>query len=322
MVPASERKIPVAVRSGRENRLSSFGENLKREREKRAITLEQISLSTKIGTRMLQALEAENFDQLPGGIFNRGFVRAYARHVGLDEEQAIADYLEASGEGPTQKPELEMETMAEQVEVRQAARPRQLPWGLIAAILLVVVLSLLLWSRRRLQSEEPSTASPASSSAAQKAAPEPTPQPQTSTSANHTEAPALVKSDVVPAPPPTTVVAPAARAAVTPKVTAETTATAPDEFTVVILAREDSWLSIKADGKIVQIETLAVGDQRAVHARKEVVVRAGNIGGLDFVFNGKKLPSQGDYGEVKTLTFGSAGLQVTPPILPVSPPVQ
>jgi cytoskeleton protein RodZ len=301
--------------------LPSFGENLKREREKRAITLEQISLSTKIGTRMLQALEEENFDHLPGGIFNRGFVRAYARHVGLDEEQAIADYLVASGEGPTQKPELEMETMAEQVEVRQAARPRQSPWGLIAAILLVVVLSLLLWSRRR-QGDEPSTVSPASSPSPQKAAPEPGAQPQTSTSANHPEAPALVKPEVVPAPPPATVVAPAAKPAVTPRVTAETTPAAPDEFTVVILAREDSWLSVKADGKIVQIETLAEGDQRAVHARKEVVVRAGNIGGLDFVFNGKRLPAQGHYGEVKTLTFGLAGLQVTPPIPPVSPPVQ
>jgi cytoskeleton protein RodZ len=322
MVPASERKIPVAVRSGRENRLPSFGENLKREREKRAITLEQISLSTKIGTRMLQALEEENFDHLPGGIFNRGFVRAYARHVGLDEEQAIADYLVASGEGPTQKPELEMETMAEQVEVRQAARPRQSPWGLIAAILLVVVLSLLLWSRRRHQGEEPSTVSPASSPSPQKAAPEAAAQPQTSASANHSEPPALVKSEVAPTPVPATVAASAVKPVVTPKAPAETTPAAPDEFTVVVLAREDSWLSIKADGKIVQIETLAEGDQRAVHARKEVVVRAGNIGGLDFVFNGKRLPSQGHYGEVKTLTFGLGGLQVSPPIPAVSPPVQ
>ena len=78
--------------------MPSFGERLKLERVKRAITLEQISSSTKIGTRMLQALEEENFDQLPGGIFNKGFVRAYARHVGLDEDQAVADYLEASGQ--------------------------------------------------------------------------------------------------------------------------------------------------------------------------------------------------------------------------------
>ena len=86
--------------SGESGRLGlpSFGEKLKLEREKRKITLEQISVSTKIGTRMLQALEEDNFNQLPGGIFNRGFVRAYSRFLGLDEDQTIADYMQASGD--------------------------------------------------------------------------------------------------------------------------------------------------------------------------------------------------------------------------------
>jgi hypothetical protein len=81
---------------------------------------------------------------------------------------------------------------------------------------------------------------------------------------------------------------------------------------VVILAREDSWISITADGKPIIDETLVAEDQRAVHARKEVVIKAGNTGAIDFVFNGKKLKPQGDYGEVKTFTFGSSGLQPTP----------
>ena len=83
-----------------ETGLPSFGEKLKLEREKRKITLEQISVSTKIGTRMLQALEEDKFNQLPGGIFNKGFVRAYSRFVGLDEDQTVADYLQASGDAP------------------------------------------------------------------------------------------------------------------------------------------------------------------------------------------------------------------------------
>jgi len=78
-----QSKIPFSRRK-RETRLPSFGEKLKQEREKRNITLEQISASTKIGTRLLQALEEDKFNQLPGGIFNRGFVRAYSRCVGLD----------------------------------------------------------------------------------------------------------------------------------------------------------------------------------------------------------------------------------------------
>src|SRR5438552_848763 len=76
------------------------------EREQRGISLDDVALSTKIGARFLRAMEEEKFDQLPGGIFNRGFVRAYARRVGIDEEQAVADYLEATGETiPTGQPE-------------------------------------------------------------------------------------------------------------------------------------------------------------------------------------------------------------------------
>src|SRR5580698_8676438 len=42
---------------------------------------------------MLQAIEEERFDQLPGGVFNKGFIRAYAKHLGLNDEEAVTDYL-------------------------------------------------------------------------------------------------------------------------------------------------------------------------------------------------------------------------------------
>jgi hypothetical protein len=84
-------------------------------------------------------------------------------------------------------------------------------------------------------------------------------------------------------------------------------------FTVVILAREDSWLSIATDGKPAVEETLAGENQYAIHAQHQIVIKAGNVGALDFVFNGKKLPAQGDYGDVKTLTFDSSGLQPKAP---------
>ncbi len=69
--------------------MESLGARLKREREQRKITLDEISLSTKIGTRFLLAIEEEQFDQLPGGIFNKGFVRAYARYLGVDEARRL-----------------------------------------------------------------------------------------------------------------------------------------------------------------------------------------------------------------------------------------
>jgi len=75
--------------------VGAFGEKLRKQREQRGIALDAISNTTKISPRMLRALEDEHFDQLPGGVFNKGFVRAYARQVGLDEEEAITDYLTA-----------------------------------------------------------------------------------------------------------------------------------------------------------------------------------------------------------------------------------
>jgi cytoskeletal protein RodZ len=75
--------------------LGVFGEKLRKQREQRGLELDAISNTTKISTRMLRALEDEHFDQLPGGVFNKGFVRAYARQIGLNEEEAVADYLTA-----------------------------------------------------------------------------------------------------------------------------------------------------------------------------------------------------------------------------------
>jgi cytoskeletal protein RodZ len=74
--------------------VGEFGDKFRKAREKKEISLDDVSKVTKIGTRMLQAIEAENFDQLPGGVFNKGFIRAFAKCVGLDEQEAINEYLE------------------------------------------------------------------------------------------------------------------------------------------------------------------------------------------------------------------------------------
>jgi len=77
---------------------SGFGEHLKREREMRGVTLDEICVTTRIGNRFLEALENEEWDRLPGGVFNRGFVRAVARYLGLDEESLVAEYILATAE--------------------------------------------------------------------------------------------------------------------------------------------------------------------------------------------------------------------------------
>lgn len=75
--------------------MGTFGDKFREERERRGLTLDDISNVTKINSRMLQAIEQEQFDVLPGGVFNKGFIRAYAKVLGFNPEDAITGYLAA-----------------------------------------------------------------------------------------------------------------------------------------------------------------------------------------------------------------------------------
>ena len=65
---------------------------MRRAREARGISLREISEQTRISTRYLEQIEADDYKHLPGGIFNRSFVKAFARHVGVNEDEALALY--------------------------------------------------------------------------------------------------------------------------------------------------------------------------------------------------------------------------------------
>jgi len=73
--------------------MASFGENLRRERESRGVSLRDIANHTKIGVRFLQAIEDDQLDQLPGGIFPRAFVRQYAAYLGLDTRKTLDEFM-------------------------------------------------------------------------------------------------------------------------------------------------------------------------------------------------------------------------------------
>ncbi len=297
--------------------MPSFGENLRREREKRKITLEQISQSTKISTRMLHALEEEKFSQLPGGIFNKGFVRAYARCVGLDEEQTVADYLEASGEAPPVLPEVPPEQPAPRIVEEEPPR-RPLPWGLFAALLLLAALALSLWSHRQKRESvatQPSPQAAVTPSSPPSAATQP-PASAPSIAATPTAPEAAKASSSQPSPQPlkpTIPENPPSGAAKTSTASPSTTG-----FVVNIQAREDSWTVITSDGRTVYSGLLAAGEQRSIRGQREIVVKAGNSGAVDLYFNGKKIPQFGQYGEVRTITFDPSGISPNTPA-PVTP---
>jgi cytoskeleton protein RodZ len=326
-----QSKISFAIHRKRETGLPSFGEKLKLEREKRKITLEQISVSTKIGTRMLQALEEDKFNQLPGGIFNKGFVRAYSRVVGLDEDQTVAEYLQASGDAASVRTEIAAldaddgaSEQAENVSRLDASAPaptHQLPWGVFAAVLLAIALALSLWSHRQRQHTKqpvrptpttPAAQAPAEGSSGQAPGQEPgQASSEVSSKAGGASSAAYGSSPTVDsrtgALKTSQTLAPAALAAT------------PGQFAVVIQAREDSWISITVDGRTVSSELMAAGTERAVQGRRQVIVKSGNAGGTDFLLNGKKLDIGGEFGEVKLVTFGPRGILPNAPEPPSAP---
>jgi hypothetical protein len=265
--------------------MGSLGTRLKQHREQRKITLDDISASTKISTRLLRAIEDEHFDQLPGGIFNKGFIRAYARQVGMSEDEAVTAYLEASGQVEVQK-----DAPAQQFPLQIAreklkppsATAADIPWSMLALALIVLAIAFASWNfyvRQKNALPHPEAAALSPLSGGQKSTPE------------------LVSSREPSPAPPSMMPAASPVAAVS--------------FTVLIKAQQDCWVLIKTDGKPGGQEMLSAGAQRAVTGTRQIEVRAGNIGALDFSFNGHKLPAQGDYGEVKTLSFGPDGLDVS-----------
>lgn len=308
--------------------MPSFGEKLKLEREKRKISLEQISATTKISTRMLQALEEEKFTQLPGGIFNKGFVRAYARMLGLDEEQALADYLEASGEAAPVRAEAGGRDAPEghgrpapiritddntgRLEIRAEMASRQLPWGVFAVVLLIVALALSLWShRRREQERRAHPSSPIQNSKTQS----PGISPSSSVPAPAASATSAAKLPPVPSTtntPPTTPTENNSTGLSTPQAGSANLNPAPGEFVVAIRARDESWVSVVVDGQPIGSETLAAGDQRVYHGRKLVIAKVGNAAALDFQLNGRALLVRGDVGQVKKVTIGPVGVVAEP----------
>jgi cytoskeleton protein RodZ len=273
--------------------MAAFGDRLRREREMRGITLDEICESTKIARRHLEALERDRFDQLPGGVFNKGFVRAYARFLGIDEDQAVADYTAATHEQPEPEDKFPLEIHEE--EDRQPKRRSLLPLIFILAALAGVLVGYFFYLRSKPAGSGPSAP-------VQQASPVPDPVPQ---SAAPSEVPssaanATAEAERVPARP----------AAESREKTASPALKKPAEktFAVLIKAKEDSWVSIVVDGKSVMQKVLSADQARLIKAGKEIVLRTGNAGGIDVSFNGKPMGALGNENEPRTLIFSAAGL--------------
>src|SRR5579872_1022983 len=72
----------------------SFGRRLRRERERRDVTVESIAARTKIKASLFEELERDDTSHWPAGIFRRSFIRAYAEAIGVDVEETVREFLE------------------------------------------------------------------------------------------------------------------------------------------------------------------------------------------------------------------------------------
>ena len=124
-----------------------FGEVLRQQREQHSVTLDGIAALTRVSLRHLQALEADQFQELPGGIFNRGIVRSYARCCGIDEEKTVEEFMQAIRGAGLEAESAPVELAAFAENVRRSRPPRHsernLRWlGVAAMLFTVLVLAL------------------------------------------------------------------------------------------------------------------------------------------------------------------------------------
>lgn len=329
--------------------MGTFGDRLRREREMRGVSLDEIATATKIGTRSLKALEDEEFSKLPGGIFNKGFVRAYARFLGIDEDQAVADYVAAAGaqeqssEAVIVKLAAETERRADEKRIQRQRESAEPPftWNTVAIVVVIAVAAVLGWQyyakHRALKAQQASAnaivragmksanTSPAQGDPAANASEgtaQSSPAPVLRDGAISPASP-LPKTAATTNPPQTAAQDSQAQNEPTRNQTSASTkvpqqATAPEtataagvaqEFVVVVRARKRSWLSSLADGASHTARLLPANGEATFHARNTLRLTVGNAGGVEISFNGRTLPLVGEENKSKILIFTPDGLQ-------------
>jgi cytoskeleton protein RodZ len=277
----------------------TFGESLKREREMRGVSLDEISAATRIATRFLQAIENEQWDQLPGGVFNRGFVRAVAHYLGLDEENIVAEYVLAAGD---------RQSVPVWTGSPPAVTPEQpwLAWIVVAIVIVGLVAGGWFGARRFLAWR---AARNVSRSTAVSAAPSPV-EPDLPANQN----PSATPDDTVPSPVPAseapsgaTDSAPAT-SAISPTIS-QVTPQAAAPFEVKIAADKKTKVTVEADSKRVFDGTMKSGENHSFKANDRFEISARDAGALQLELNGKPVAPIGLAGHSGKATFTREALK-------------
>lgn len=147
MTAQNSRQPPWEQEQGRE--AASFGAWLRSQRKIREVPLGEIADATKISIRYLEALEEDRFDVLPASVFAKGFLREYARFVGLDPDEVVNSYLTA------QQASAQPDSAEFDEEPRALARENKNTWLLVLALVvaLALVAFLIYWSGSQREAE-------------------------------------------------------------------------------------------------------------------------------------------------------------------------
>ena len=274
----------------------TFGEHLKREREMRGVSLDEISAATRIATRFLQAIENEQWDQLPGGVFNRGFVRAVAHYLGLDEEDIVAEYASAVGDRPS-------------VPVWTGSPPAVAPdqpwlaWILAAVVALTLVTGgwfavrrIFAWraSRRAAQTAAASAAVGSPEQLASLSATEPVP---------------VSAEPTLNSPPKTGTLSGGADSPTVPATGAASPAAPP--FELKVEAGKTTRVTVEADTRLIFDGSMNAGEGHTFTAQDKFQVAARDAGAVLLELNGKALAPMGPPGHEGKVTLTREALKRT-----------
>jgi len=271
----------------------TVGVRLREAREKRGVSLRQIANNSRISVMSLEALERSDLSRLPGGIFTRAFIRAYAQEVGLDPDRTIQDFI---AELPPESAAATAHPAAvEDGELLESDRKAvATAIRLIGVSLPIAGLVVYYGMHHRTSTPEPPPAvieAPAST---------PSPPESASPPATSAEAP------VSPAPAPS---------AVAPSVTAAAPSPAPapappaSGLTMEIAPTADCWVSATADGEQTFSALMHAGDRRQISAREEISLNVGDAGAFEYRLNGKAGRPLGAPGEVVSRRIRVADLK-------------
>jgi len=251
-----------------------FGKVLVGARVARGMTLQQVSASTKIPVSKLQAIERDEIESLPGGIFTRGFVRSYAEAVGLDPQETLAQFeARFPEESSVATLHATIEGRANEEFVKRQRTAKVLFWSALLAVPLVV------WLLAVVMQDTRSPAEPAEAVAVE------------------VEPAGALESQV---PPPPAAVAPVPP----PNETAvrsdppRPVATDVGQLTMEISPTADCWVQASADGATVISRVLRAGDREVVVAQGAIELRIGDAAAFAFTINQRPGRSLGASGQV------------------------